>query len=54
MAENTITINNLATSAISLTDFFAKCDANGIATKNTVQGLSEFLSTVEGLGFKGF
>lgn len=33
MAENTIKINELATANISLSDFFVKCDASGIATK---------------------
>ena len=50
---STIKISELATSAISLTDFFAKADANGIANKNTVQGLSNFLALNGTLSFKG-
>ena len=50
---STIKISELATSAISLTDLFAKADANGIANKNTVQGLSNFLNTVGTLAFRG-
>ena len=50
---STIKINELASSAISLTDFFAKADASGVANKNTVQGLSNFLNTVGTLAFKG-
>ena len=50
---STIKINELASSAISLTDFFAKADASGVANKNTVQGLSNFLNTVGTLAFRG-
>jgi hypothetical protein len=50
---STIKISELASSAVSLTDFFAKADANGIANKNTVQGLSNFLNTVGTLAFRG-
>ena len=50
---STIKINELASSAISLTDFFAKADASGVANKNTIQGLSNFLNTVGTLAFKG-
>ena len=50
---STIKISELASSAISLTDFFAKADANGIANKNTVQELSNFLNTVGTLAFRG-
>ena len=50
---STIKINELATSVISLTDFFAKADASGLANKNTVQGLSNFLNTVGTLAYRG-
>ena len=50
---STIKISELATSAISLTDFFAKADSAGLANKNTVQGLSNFLNTVGTLAFRG-
>lgn len=48
-----IKINELATNDISLSDFFAKADSNGIATKNTIQGLSNFLNTQGSLTFRG-
>ena len=50
---STIKINELASSAISLSDFFAKADVNGIANKNTVQGLSNFLNTTGTLAYRG-
>ena len=50
---STIKISELATSAISLTDFFAKADANGVANKSTVQELSNLLKTVDDTAFKG-
>ena len=50
---STIKISELATNAISLTDFFAKADASGLANKNTVQGLSNFLNTVGTLAYRG-
>tara|TARA_R110000796_G_scaffold78301_1_gene174708 strand:+ start:281 stop:2281 length:2001 start_codon:yes stop_codon:yes gene_type:complete len=50
---STIKISELATNAISLTDFFAKADSAGLANKNTVQGLSNFLNTVGTLAFRG-
>ena len=50
---STIKISELATSAISLTDFFAKADASGLANKNTMQGLSNFLNTVGTLAYRG-
>ena len=50
---STIKISELATSAISLTDFFAKADSAGLANKNTVQELSNFLNTVGTLAFRG-
>tara|TARA_R110002153_G_scaffold47296_1_gene133674 strand:+ start:48 stop:2474 length:2427 start_codon:yes stop_codon:yes gene_type:complete len=50
---STIKISELASSAISLTDFFAKADASGVASKNDIQGLSNFLNTVGTLAFRG-
>ena len=50
---STIKISELATNAISLTDFFAKADASGVASKNDIQGLSNFLNTVGTLAFRG-
>ena len=50
---STIKISELATSAISLSDFFAKADASGLANKNTMQGLSNFLNTVGTLAYRG-
>lgn len=50
---STIKISELATSNIALTDFFAKADANGVASKNTVQELSNLLKTVDDTAFKG-
>jgi hypothetical protein len=50
---STIKINELATTGISLTDFLVKADANGYATKNTMQGLQDFLSTLGDTSFKG-
>tara|TARA_R110000744_G_scaffold250022_1_gene366233 strand:- start:313 stop:2214 length:1902 start_codon:yes stop_codon:yes gene_type:complete len=42
---STIKISELATSNISLTDFFAKADATGLANKNTIQELSNVIKT---------
>ena len=50
---STIKISELATSTISLTDFFAKADESGVANKNTVQELSNLLKTVDDTAFKG-
>lgn len=50
---STIKINELATASISLSDFFAKADANGLATKTTIQELSSFLSTTGDVAFQG-
>lgn len=50
---STIKISQLATSSISLTDFFIKADSAGLANKNTLQELSNFLGAVGSLGFKG-
>tara|TARA_R110002073_G_C9463949_1_gene578925 strand:- start:147 stop:2639 length:2493 start_codon:yes stop_codon:yes gene_type:complete len=50
---STIKISELATSAISLTDFFAKADASGLASKNNIQSLSNFLNTAGTLAFRG-
>jgi hypothetical protein len=41
---STIKISDLATSAISLTDFIVKAGATGVATKNTVQGISDVIN----------
>lgn len=53
MATGELNIAQLATSAISLTDFLAKADESGLATKTTIQSLSNFLSTTNDLSFKG-
>lgn len=50
---STIKINELATTEISLTDFIAKADSNGLMTKNTIQGLGTFLETVGSVSFRG-
>jgi hypothetical protein len=50
---STIKISQLATTDISLSDFIIKADSQGIATKNTVQGLSNLMTTVQDLSFKG-
>ena len=50
---STIKINELATTDISLTDFIAKADANGLMTKNTITNLSTFISTIGSVAFKG-
>lgn len=50
---STIKINELASSSINLDDFIVKADANGLANKNTVQGLADFISTVGNSQFKG-
>ena len=50
---STIKISELATSNIALTDFFAKADATGLASKNTIQNLSTFFETIGEVGFKG-
>lgn len=50
---STIKINELATADISLSDFFAKSDANGIAKKNTIQNLINILEISGDLSFKG-
>tara|TARA_R110000796_G_C14526844_1_gene431424 strand:- start:36 stop:1562 length:1527 start_codon:yes stop_codon:yes gene_type:complete len=50
---STIKINQLATSAISLTDFILKADSVGLANKSTMQDLSNFLNTVGALAFRG-
>jgi hypothetical protein len=41
---STIKISDLATSNVSLTDFIVKAGATGIATKNTVQGISDVIN----------
>lgn len=50
---STIKINELATADISLSDFFAKADANGIASKNTIQNLATLITTAGDVAFKG-
>ena len=50
---STIKINELATSGISLTDFFVKANENGVATKNTILNLANILNTSGDLSFKG-
>ena len=50
---STIKISELATSSIALTDFFAKADASGVAYKNTIDSLGNFLQTVGTLAFRG-
>ena len=50
---STIKINELATSAISLTDFFVKANDSGLATKNTIQDLANVLETIGEVAFKG-
>tara|TARA_R110001632_G_scaffold144922_1_gene261645 strand:+ start:180 stop:2294 length:2115 start_codon:yes stop_codon:yes gene_type:complete len=41
---STIKINQLATSDVELTDFIITADGAGVATKNTVQGLSDAIN----------
>ena len=50
---STIKISELATSNISLSDFFVKADSSGVANKNTIQELSNLLKTVDDTAFKG-
>ena len=50
---STIKISELATSNISLSDFFVKSDLSGVANKNTIQELSNLLKTVDDTAFKG-
>ena len=50
---STIKISELATSEISLTDFFAKANSSGIASKSTIQNLLPFFETIGEVGFKG-
>tara|TARA_R110002153_G_scaffold164886_2_gene317350 strand:+ start:209 stop:2815 length:2607 start_codon:yes stop_codon:yes gene_type:complete len=50
---STIKVNELATSAISLTDFFVKANSAGLANKNTMQEMSNFLGTIGSLGLRG-
>ena len=49
----TVKINELATSAISASDYFVKADQNGIAYKNTVSALANFIGSVGVLGYQG-
>ena len=50
---STIKVNELATSAISLTDFFVKANSAGLANKNTIQEMSNFIGTIGSLGLRG-
>ena len=50
---STIKISQLATTNIALSDFIIKADAEGVATKNTVQGLADLITTTGGVSFKG-
>ena len=50
---STIKISELATSAISLTDFLAKADSTGLASKNTIQNLANVTQTIGDVSFKG-
>ena len=50
---STIKISQLATTNISLSDFIIKANADGIATKNTVQGLADLITTIGDTSFKG-
>ena len=49
----TININKLLTEDILLSDFLVKADENGLATKTTVQELSNTVSAVGDVSFKG-
>lgn len=53
MATGEINIKGLATTNILLTDFFAKADENGLASKNTIQGLSNILNIASSSVFRG-
>lgn len=48
-----VKINELATSAINSSDYFVKADQNGIAYKNTLSALANFIGSVGVLGYKG-
>ena len=50
---STIKISQLATTNIALSDFIIKADAEGVATKNTVQGLADLITTTGDISFKG-
>ena len=50
---STIKINELASTSISLTDFFVKANSAGLASKNTFQELSDLINTVDNTEFKG-
>lgn len=53
MATGELNIAQLATSAISATDFIAKADTSGLASKNTITALSNFVSSATALAFRG-
>ena len=48
-----VNIAELATEGISLSDFFAKANTAGVASKNTIQNLMTLFETVGEVGFKG-
>jgi hypothetical protein len=50
---STIKISQLATTNIALSDFIIKADAEGVATKNTVQGLADLITATGDVSFKG-
>ena len=50
---STIKINELASSNISLSDFFVKANSAGLASKSTILALSDLLNTVDDTAFKG-
>tara|TARA_R110002124_G_scaffold287204_1_gene471194 strand:- start:87 stop:3086 length:3000 start_codon:yes stop_codon:yes gene_type:complete len=50
---STIKISELATSNIALTDFLAKADSTGLASKNTIQNLANLTQTIGDVSFKG-
>lgn len=50
---STIKISDLATSSLVLTNYLMQSDTSGTAYKNTFQELSNFLSTVGSVSFKG-
>ena len=50
---STIKINELASTSISLTDFFVKANSTGLASKSTFQELSDLINTVDNTEFKG-
>lgn len=49
----TVKINELATKSLNSSDYFVKADQNGIAYKNTLGTLANFIGSVGVLGYKG-